>query len=278
MTVGSLAAAPVAGGPGLGARRPRARRAARRRRRASRSSRRRRRPCGRRPSAAGSRGRRSRASRCAARGRPRPRRRRTRCRPCRTRARCRRPRARPAGRRRPRRRRGPRARSRRRPAPPRPAGATPPEDLITSGSGSPRSRAASARRAEVAAEQGGEVGVDHRRRAALVLAKLRQHLVRGRDVDAGQLGAQALGDRALVRGVEVGEQQADRDRLGAGLARPRRPAASSSSVGERLDDALGPDALGGREPALLGDQRRRLRRAEAVEAGGGSGARSRAGR
>ena len=56
---------------------------------------------------------------------------------------------------------------------------------------------------QVAAEQGGEVGVDHGGRAALVLAKLRQHLVRDRDVEAGELGAQALGDGALVRRVEV---------------------------------------------------------------------------
>ena len=84
------AAAPVAGGPGLGAgrARPDPQRAAACR--ASRSSRRRRRPCGRRPSAAGSCGRRSGASRCGAPRRPRPRRRRRRSRPCRSRARCRR--------------------------------------------------------------------------------------------------------------------------------------------------------------------------------------------
>ena len=35
----------------------------------------------------------------------------------------------------------------------------------------------------------------------------------------GQLGAEALGDRALVAGLEVGEQQADRDGLGARVPR-----------------------------------------------------------
>ena len=54
VTVGSVAAAPVAGGPGLGAGALAARRGARRPRRARRSSRRRRRRCGCRPSAAGS--------------------------------------------------------------------------------------------------------------------------------------------------------------------------------------------------------------------------------
>ena len=67
---------------------------------------------------------------------------------------------------------------------------------------------------EVAAEQRGEVGVDRRGRAALVLAEAGQDLVRGGDVDAGQLAAQVLGDRLLVaRG---------RGRRRAGRSRPTR--------------------------------------------------------
>ena len=44
-------------------------------------------------------------------------------------------------------------------------------------------------------------------------------------MDAGQLAAQVLGDAPLVGGVEIGEEQADGDRLGAGLAQRRAPAA-----------------------------------------------------
>ena len=120
---------------------------------------------------------------------------------------------------------------------------------------------------QVAAEQRGEVGVDRRRRAALVLAEAGQDLVRGGDVDAGQLAAQALGDAPLVaRG---------RGRRRAGRARPTRRRCSRTSsrqalglaVGERLDDALGPDPLGRLEAQLRLDQRRRLRGAEPVEVG-----------
>ena len=146
------------------------------------------------------------------------------------------------------------------------AGATPPDDLITSGSGRPRSARGLGEPPQVAAEQGRQVGVDDGGRAALVLAKLRQHLVRGRDVEARELGAQALGDRALVRGVEVGEQQADGHRLGvAGPREGRHPI--QLSLRERLDHALGAGALPGREAELVGHQRGRLRRAEPIEVG-----------
>ena len=186
----------------------------------------------------------------------------------------------PAARRRPRRRPGRRARSRRRPAPPRSAGATPPEDCITSGLGQPGLGRRLAEPAEVAAEQRGEVGVDHRRRAALVLAEARQHLVRGGDVDARAARSRRRAAIALlVGGVEVGEEQADRDRLGAASSRSarreplelvRRRAARPR---RRARSARRPRSAA---PAL--DQRRRLRRAEAVEAGAGPGGRSRAGR
>ena len=119
---------------------------------------------------------------------------------------------------------------------------------------------------QVAAEQGRQVGVDDGGRAALVLAKLRQHLVRDRDVEARELGAQALGDRALVSGVEVGEQQADGHRLGlAGPREGRHPI--QLSLRERRDHALGACALPGGEAELVGHQRGRLRRAEPVEVG-----------
>ena len=161
-----------------------------------------------------------------------------------------------------------RARSRPRPWPPPSAVATPPEDCITSGCGRPASLGRLAEPAQVAAEQRREVGVDRRRRAALVLAEARQDLVRGGDVDARE--ARRAGARRGARscvGVEVGEEQADRDRLGAAVADQRSASRSRLAVAERLDDPLRPDPLGGLEAQLALDQRRRLRRAEAVEVG-----------
>jgi len=120
--------------------------------------------------------------------------------------------------------------------------------------------------AEVAAEQGGEIGVDRGRRAALVLAEARQHLVRGGDVDVGERAAQVRGDRPLVRRVEVGEEQADRDRLGAALA-DQLGQPLGLALGERLDLPLRADSLRRLEAQLGRDERRRLRPAESVQLG-----------
>ena len=98
-------------------------------------------------------------------------------------------------------------------------------------------------------------------------------------MDVGQRGAQALGDRPLVGRVEIGEQQADRDRLGSELARPRRRSARARRRSSALDHALGADPLARPRSAAVGvDQRRGLRRAQVVEAAAGPGGRSRAGR
>ena len=170
-------------------------------------------------------------------------------------------------RRRPRPRPGPRGRSRRRPAPPRRPRPTPPEERITSRLGQPALDGGLGEAAQVAAEQGGEVGVDDGGRAALVLAEGGQHLVRGGDVDvraAPRAGASAIAP--LVARVEVGEEQADRDGLGSAareLARPagRPPPSASASI-----TPSGADPLGGLEAQLVGDQGLRLGRAGAVEA------------
>ncbi len=103
-------------------------------------------------------------------------------------------------------------------------GATPPDDFMISGSGSPRSTRGPRQPREVAAEQGGEVGVDHGGRGALVLAELRQDLAGGRDVHVGELRAQALGERPLV-GSGRGRRRAGRRRPTRRRSRaPRRPA------------------------------------------------------
>ena len=127
-------------------------------------------------------------------------------------------------------------------------------------------RACLRQRVQVAAEQGGEVGVDHRRRAAFVLTEGRQHLVRGRHVDLGQRLADGPGDAALVRGVAESEQQADRHRLGAALGdRGRQPL--GFALGQRIDDPVGADALGRLQAQLRGDEGRGPPAAGVVEAG-----------
>ena len=83
-------------------------------------------------------------------------------------------------------------------------------------------RARLAQLAEVAPEQRAEVGVDHRRRAALVLAEAGQDLMGSGDVDAGQALAQVGGDPLLVGRVEIGEEQADGDRFGSARLDRRR--------------------------------------------------------
>jgi hypothetical protein len=83
-------------------------------------------------------------------------------------------------------------------------------------------------------------------------------------VDVRELLPQSFGDRPLVRRLQVGEEQADGDRL-----RPDPPALGGDPlelvVGERLDHAVAPDALGHLDPVALGDQRSRLRRAQPVQ-------------
>ena len=80
-----------------------------------------------------------------------------------------------------------------------------------------------------------------------------------------QLGAQALGERALVSRVQIGEEEADRDGLrsrGAQLG----DQAVDLRLGEGLDHAIRPGPLGGAEAEFVIDERRRLRLAEVVEA------------
>ena len=96
-------------------------------------------------------------------------------------------------------------------------------------------------------------------------------------MDPGQALAQVLGDAPLVARVEVGEEQADGDRLGAArLDRRRQPL--RLVLAERLDDPVGADPLGGLEAQL----RARPAAPASARRGGrgraGPGGRSRAGR
>ncbi len=114
--------------------------------------------------------------------------------------------------------------------------------------------------AHIAGDARADIGIDHRRRDALVLAIFAQDLVRERDEGSGQAGAHDLAGQALVLGVGVGMEKADRDRVDT-LARER---------GVGLAHAVAVEALqhlaGGIEP--LGDLDRavaRHQRARAVE-------------
>ena len=85
-----------------------------------------------------------------------------------------------------------------------------------------RERAAKADLAEariqalhVAADLRADIGVHHRRRHPLELAILAQDLVRQREIGAGHGGAHHLAGDALVLGIDVGVQEAHRDRLDA---------------------------------------------------------------
>jgi hypothetical protein len=88
--------------------------------------------------------------------------------------------------------------------------------------------------------------------------------MRQRDVDVGQPLGECLGDRPLVAGVCVGVQQDDRDRLrlerGDGLRQRGR-------VVERAQHAVRAGALGCGHAQGRRHERRRSRRAQAVEVG-----------
>ena len=87
----------------------------------------------------------------------------------------------------------------------------------------------------IAADLRPDIGVHHRRRHALELAILAQDLVRQREIGVGQRLADDLAGDALVLGIDVGVQEADRDRLDAFGARALRQASSTLRAVERLD-------------------------------------------
>ena len=72
-------------------------------------------------------------------------------------------------------------------------------------------------RDQIAADQRADVGIQHRRRRALVLAELAQNLVRQRDISFGKLLTQQLAKPLLMRRIGVGMEQADRDAFDAGV-------------------------------------------------------------
>ena len=102
-----------------------------------------------------------------------------------------------------------------------------------------------AHHAQAAGDDGLEIGVGERGRGPLILLPLGQDLVGDRERQARQLLGQDRLDRLLVGGVEVGEQQADGDRLDLGLGADRGGDGADLGRVERGDDlAIGVDALG----------------------------------
>ena len=125
------------------------------------------------------------------------------------------------------------------------------------GLGEPGLPTAVGERPEVAGEHGPEVGVDRRRRGALVLPELRSDLVRGDDVRVRQPAAKLLRDAPLVGRVAEGEEQADRHRLRLDLGQRVEV--------ERLDHACRADPLAHADAALQRDEGLRVPIAEAVQ-------------
>jgi hypothetical protein len=119
---------------------------------------------------------------------------------------------------------------------------------------------------EVGGELRAEVGVGDRGREALVLAELRQHLARERDVDVAQRLAHRLAHAALVVGVQEGEQQADGDGLHVRLAQLLDRLAQAVLV-ERLDLAVRPHALAYGEAEVARHERLGAALREVIEGG-----------
>ena len=122
---------------------------------------------------------------------------------------------------------------------------------------------------QIRREDRADVGAHGRGAGALVLLDLGQHLAGEVDRDAGQGGAQASAQPALVVGIEEAEEQRDGDGLDA-----RRLQFSDQSVdlqfGERRDDgAVGADTLGDLEAAPARDERGRRILEQVVEVGAG---------
>ena len=146
-------------------------------------------------------------------------------------------------------------------------GTSPPADVITSASRRERLELAEIRRAHRLEER-----LDDRRHHAFVLAELRAHLVRAHD-ELRPHGAQRRRDRALVRGIEIGVQQAHRDRVDLG-ARARAAARRRARSPDRAR-RVGPTPRSAGRAARAGPAGRRTGRRATDGPGGRSRSRRR---
>jgi hypothetical protein len=111
---------------------------------------------------------------------------------------------------------------------------------------------------EVRAHQRADVGVDDGRGRPLVLMLLAEDLRGERDRYVRQLGTEDLPEAALVRGVEVGVQQADANGLDHGLAKPGGDLARLVLVERALHGPVGQHPLADLETEASLDEGRRL--------------------
>ena len=120
--------------------------------------------------------------------------------------------------------------------------------------------------AEIASQQRRKRGVDLGRRRALKLAERAHDLVRERDVNVGDQLCSAFPIISLVRGMPVGVQQHDRDRLRLRLRDATRKLLRGLGR-ERPERSLRSHPLGRGEAQLVGHHRRRPGGAQAVQVG-----------
>ncbi len=117
------------------------------------------------------------------------------------------------------------------------------------------------------------VGVHHRERGALVLARFRPHLVRGGHRHAGRRGLGQGARPALVGRIAVGVDEADHEPLDALRGQPVGGRGHGGLVQRGIDPAVGPEALRDLSDARAGDQRlgtaaveiERVRQAETLD-------------
>ena len=112
--------------------------------------------------------------------------------------------------------------------------------------------------AEVEFHRRADIGVDHGRAGALVLADLRQHLGRQGDERSRQLGAEAGADLLLMDRIGEGVDQADGHRLHLGGADSGDHRLEACLIEGPHDAAVGADALHGFESQAPWHERRRL--------------------
>ena len=96
---------------------------------------------------------------------------------------------------------------------------------------------------DIAADFRADIGVDHRRRHPLELAIFAQDVVREREIGVRQRLADHLAGDALVVGIDVGVQEAHRDRLDAFCGQHPASVLDAGAVERRMHLAGGQHAF-----------------------------------
>ena len=120
-------------------------------------------------------------------------------------------------------------------------------------------------RAQVARDDRSDVGVEHGRRGAVVVAQLRQQIARCGDVGVGQQRGDQVARAPLVAGLRRRVHERDRDRFDAFLRERRDRRADVVRVERRELVAAGADPPADGQPQVARDER--LGRREAIVVG-----------